>query len=159
MNTRGVNMKKIYMFFSLLIVTVLLCLMGMFFYSVFTNWDFVFNSLIENTGILGSVFLAMLTYFLNERSKRREREQQERDKQKKDAMQVYQNYLNNHFYIMRDKDFSPTNQHVLESRRILQSQLPLFVPDSVLEQLSLMQEKARKLYYHQMKSEGGFLKI
>ena len=136
---------------SILVMVFIVFILGLFCYSIITKWDLVFKSILDNIAILGSVLIAMITYFLNERSKLKERQQQELDRQKERSMQVYQNYLNNHFYTMRDKDFSPTNKNILEIRRILQSQLPLFVPDDVLLQFALVQENGRQLYFHQMK--------
>ena len=136
---------------SILIIIFILFILGLFCYSIITNWDLVFNSLLNNIAIFVPLIIAVLSYSWNEHSKLKERQQRELDRQKDRSMQVYQNYLNNHFCIMRDKDFSQTNENVLKSREILQSQLPLFVPDDVLIQLALIQENARKLYFHQMK--------
>ena len=139
------------MIFSIIILFIVGFLGYKFLIFLTINKDKILDTFLENMAVLGSVFASLLTYYLTERAKAKERVALEISKQKNQAMQVYQNYLNNHFHIMKDRDFSPTNEHILESRRILLSQLPLFVSDSVLKQLASMQGKAKDLYYHQIK--------
>ena len=136
-------------------------------YYLFINRDIILNSILnfilsfmsDNVTILGVILPVVTAYLLNERSKRKDRLLLENDKQKQQAMIVYQNYLNSFFKIIEDKDFSPDNKNILETRRIMQSQLSLFVPDDILLQLVKIQEIGRKLVYFKVKNNDASYKI